>query len=381
MADLSVSEIADKAAKGEKLSDDETRTLMSSHEQPPPPKPEAKRDTTPPAKITGVTDVKQTGDSEQAVGDGKPAAAKSPEPGAEKTPDKTGQAAEPAPKAAAAPTPEAAKTGDTKDDAAFKARIEAELHKPAGTENLEGLSAREKAYFYEMRVLRNRAQEAENRSRTTEFENLKLKKELDDAKGPKKDPKDLATHEDVEGATKSAALNTMKELMSTRLELDMIKHQNLPFFAEVMRIADGDPTKGVPGWITGEDQKKLVQDAMNNILRGGSPVKVAYDLIMSDPRWPARKAEIEAAKTAAASAAAAAAAPTGDAEIKAEEARQAKEKLKGNADKAVTTGAAAGGDGGAAAGEYDPQKLYTMSVEEFSALPKKEQEAILKAVR
>lgn len=350
-------DIAAKAASGEKLTVDEEKILMSSHEEPPKP-----------GKLGKDEEHDTEGGPEVTIKTG--AADKVPDTGAEKTPETPGKAAEPAKDTAAGKTAEPAKTAEqVKEDPEAMARITEQLDKPPGSENLEGFTQREKGLFYEMRTLRTRAQDGETKARVLEFELAKVKKQLEEKDKKPKDPEALATNKDVDESLRTQYVETQKALFSTRLELDMTKHQHLPNFKEVMALADA-------GFIP-EDKKTLVQEAMNKLLAGGSPVKQTYDLIVNDPRWPAKLAELEAARVKKDAPASTDKKPT-DAEIKAQEAKDAAAKLKDNKGKAVTAGAGAEGGEVSSVLEYEADKLWAMSPEEFGKLPKKEQEAILK---
>jgi hypothetical protein len=115
---------------------------------------------------------------------------------------------------------------------------------------------------------------------------------------------------------------------------------------------------------------------MNNLLKGQSPYKVTYEIITSDPRWAAKKAELDGVKNADA---ATKKKSEEEARIKAEEAAAAAKALESNKNKIRTSGESGGdGAGDGVPLEYDSDKLYSMSEAEFAKLKPEVQEAILR---
>lgn len=364
--------IIDKHEKGEELTEDELFRIMGSTEEPPSPEANLEDDSIPSVnvKINGLpgsdVDDDEEDDDPPAKDDTKPDA----DSGKQKDPKDTasppdnegdGNPSDPA----KAKTEEQATEQSGLDDAAV-ARVKEALDQE--NPNLDGFTPREKGLYYDLKSERASRQEADTRARTAEFENAKLKRKIKELETgeTQEDP------EEEEDTPEKQLQRANLEVFKSKLELDRIKQSNLPFFEEAIAMAD-------QGWIVDQAKKDLVQQAMNGLLKGQSPYKVTYDLITSDPRWTARKAELEAAKTKTDADSAAKKKAEEEAKIKAEEAAAAKAALEANKSKVKTSGTA-GSAGGSDEEllEYDTEKLYNMSEAEFGKLKPEVQEAVLK---
>jgi hypothetical protein len=373
---MTIEQILEKAAKGEKLSDDEARAVMSSHEEPPAPG-EFPDDGSgaKPAKEVHIKGLDEDTPPKEPKKDSETKPAETPQGGEKKEGDKKTE--EGAAKKPEGQPSEPDKAGDKEaekpEEGLDMAKLDAELSKAPGQEDLSGFTKRERGYFYELRSQRRRSQEAENKARTLEFELAKAKKDLEASKkkDDEKDDEDVATQGDLKKVSEEQKRSTVRMLYEQRSEIDFLRHQSLPFFAEVMALADKETER----WLTAED-KKDVQEAMNKIMQGGSPHKVVYDKIVNHPNWPTVKAKLDAAKAGASK-------PPQKSEaeekkIKEEEAKAAAAALEKNAKKAATTGQGGSEGGDDSLLEFDMDKLYNMSPQEFGKLPKATQEAILR---
>lgn len=245
-------------------------------------------------------------------------------------------------------------------------RIEQELEKPAGSENLDGFTSSMKGLFYDLKSTRKRAQEAEQKARSLEFE-LK-KKELAEKeakeKGEEGDQDLFVSKKELREELAKAREEGVRYRIQTDLQLDFerTKARNLEDFDLAMTAADE----------LFKDDKAFgsqMQEAILSMPRGGSPAKLAYELVVKDARFAAYKAKHQKAPEKK---------ETEDERIKREEAEQARKNAETNKNKAVTTSHAGGEGGGADASDWTLEQIGKLTDEQFKKLKPNVQDAILK---
>lgn len=301
------------------------------------------------------------------------------------------------------------------DDAFTK--IERELAKPEGQENLEGFSTRETAYFHQMRRDRKARQKAEAERDVALRNQLKLKKQLEGGPAPKpaasedprlaalkkRDPTDFLTvkdvialldqppapapakaEEDPPDSGPPAAQNPMttQYLMMCEREARAAHPED---FDAVMELADELVN------VDAAHLRTVAEETRN----GKNPAEVVYGIIKAHQDFaklfPAAQIRAKArqdakAKPAAAAPAAAPAAPAKPAappakspedQEKERQALAAQQALEQNAGKTRTTGHA-GSTEGKPATELTAEEIAAMSDREFAKLPRHVREAYLR---
>lgn len=280
-----------------------------------------------------------------------------------------------------------AKTADAKPSdevsADVKTRLEAELAKPEGLEDLTDFSQRERAYFFQMRKDRSRRQKVEEENELLKFERLQGQlKEKQKPAAPEKgkaapeiveeeeeadplegrDPEDLLTVKDVQtilakqGKKAPAAneneafvrgLYLRNQMLEARLTL---KEKNVNDLDDIIGFAQealgGD-----------EDAKAYISRVADN---GGNVVLATYNQIKASAKWPEIEKAVRVAKGKKA--------PT--------ENKERAERLEKNENKVRTTGAGGGG-GGDESDEYTVGEVIEMPTEDFAKLPKEKRRAIM----
>jgi len=370
MAEITEAGVQEKLNKGEALSKDETAFVMSG----PPEGTAAPVDTDP-----GKPEADEPDDV--IIDDEKPSSGKKDEdaekPGEDKG-DETAEAekkADDGKKAEASekPEPEAPKKTD---EGTLHGKIEKELDKADGSEDLEGFSEREKGLFYEMKKSRKRAQKAEEDRDALMFERIKEAKLKQEGKpekpaeeeeeplfGKDADPEDFPTVGKLREITKTmnereaAARRARDRQMTVRVSemnarniVDFRKEagKDAPDYDEVMELAsvivEGNP-----------EYEKKIWDAF---VKGKNAAMLTYDLIRSDPKFTSlfKPSQGEVKKDA----------PKTDT---AEEGKKTLEKINANNSKPKTSGS--GGAGGGASGEeYTIEQLLRMTPGQFRKVPK-----------
>lgn len=288
-------------------------------------------------------------------------------------------------------------------------KIERELAKPEGQENLEGLTKREKGYFWQMRRDRKARQQAEAERDAALFNLAKAKKdkpkEEDEEKEEdpladlkKKNPEDYLTTAEViallEKTNKQQKKKKEKEdaaAPAAKPEQDKLTQKFLKLCDDEARRThpqDYDAVVELTDEIITSNPNHLVK-IQQAIVRGDNPALVAYDIIKSDPEFsklitvaqarvkarqpnpaekPAANADKETAKTA-------------EQLQKEKEAEKAQDALERNGQKTKTT-AHAGGDGSGADESglidgYAVNDIIKMSALKFSKLPKETRKKFL----
>jgi len=266
-------------------------------------------------------------------------------------------------------------------------RIERELQKPEGQENLAEFSDREKAYFYQMRRDRKNRQKAEEERDAALFREIQhknkdeTKEEKTDedplAELKKKDPTDFLTVKEVVGilekVTKPAA---KKEAEPKGAAIDPVRMKYLKLCDEEARVAHPEDYESVME-LTEEivnTNPTYLKEVAKSIAAGENPAIKTYELIKSDPEFsklfPAAENKVKARKAGEKKS------EKSPEEIEKErKAQEAQDALEKNKDKTKTTGHAGGESGGAdESGKidgYSVQDIMSMSDLQFAKLPKK----------
>lgn len=359
MAEITEAVVQEKLNKGEELSKEETAFVMSA----PPDSVATPVDTDP-----GKPEADEPDDVIIDENAEEPGEKKGDEPAeAEKKAD-DGKKAE----ASEKPEPEAPKKTD---EGTLHGKIEKELDKADGSEDLEGFSEREKGLFYEMKKSRKRAQKAEEDRDALMFERIKEAKlkqeekpdkpaeEEEDLFGKDVDPEDFPTVGKLREITKNmnereaAARRARDRQLTVRIsemnarnivELRKENGKDAPDYDEVMELAsvivEGNP-----------EYEKKIWDAFT---KGKNAAMLTYDLIRSDPKFKSlyKPSQEEPKKEA----------PKTDT---AEEGKKTLDKINANASKPKTSGS--GGAGGGAGGEeYTIEQLLRMTPGQFRKVPK-----------
>lgn len=349
---VDIKNVEEKIKKGEALTPEETKEVMSL-----PPEGTAS-----PEDEDAFKDILPEEEAEKK----------------EETSDKD-KKAEP-PKAEEPPKPE---PKHKKGEEITMAKIEEQLDKPDGNEDLSTFSDAEKGLFWELRRERRKRQKAEEERDALRFSELKRKAEQDIKDKEPKEDKDQIEGEDDEFITKGemkkllkgkekdkgADINAAKgDIFQQRYlqSCDKEAASQLPDYAEVIECADE---------IIGSDEayQRAVAKA---IVDGDNPAVVMYNLIKGDPKFekviPIARARLKAAGKLPA------AAPSDTAKDKKaeEDIKKAEKKIDDNLNKPKTSGHHAGG--GEADTELTMEQVLKMSDVEFARLPKAKREALLK---
>lgn len=315
-----------------------------------------------------------------------PAAPQAHAPG-EKVAPKTDQKAVPpaAPAAPVAPAPEAAE--DPKVD---MERIERELAKPEGKEDLTGFTKREKAYYSQMRRDRKRRQDAEARADVLEREVLKMK----NPPPPPPDPlegvgdEDVLTGKELRERLKKMPPAAKLEPEPTAPKVDGRQKRYLELCEKEAREArqDFDEVMELADELIATDSEAL-KDIGRKVDDGENPAIAMYEAIKKhkdfENLFPAAQTRVAARKTPAASAApashsapAAPATPAVD-PAKLNDAQRAQEALEVNGKKTKTTAHVSSREGKPSA-ELSIEEIAKMSDLEFARLPKATRDRFLR---
>lgn len=280
-------------------------------------------------------------------------------------------------------------------------KLEKELAKPEGQEDLKSFTDREKAYFHQMRRDRKSKQKTEAERDAALFREVKTKKELEDLKKPKveevdpiaelkkKDQTDYMTVADVlkivesvktkpavkEEPAKEPTGPDPRTLRILKMEEQEARNAHPEDFEAVMELTEE---------IINTSQAHLIEVA-KALHAGENPVLKAYDLIKADPEFaklfPVAQTRVLARKTAKE--------PekkkepekpiekTAEEKAKEEKALAAQKALEENKGKKLTTGnietSSSGADDDAGLAEY-----AKLSDVEFAKLPKATRNKVLR---
>lgn len=287
------------------------------------------------------------------------------------------------------------KQGDDKDtDGDPMARLETELSKPEGKEDLTGWTANEKAYFWEMRRSRKRAQAAEAERDTIKFNAIKAKK-ADEKKEDvvEEDPlKDLKDEDAITGKELKKILASQKKSIKSTESAKQFDPESA-VVTNLLKAQDDIARRDL-----GDDYDEtveLTQEIVSNnptylrqigeaLMSGENVAKLTYTLIKGDPAYtkllPVAQARLEAAGKGKKKEKKADEKKDDDEATKA--ALAAQEKLEKNTKKTKTSAHVDGSDKGTEEkfGEYTADQLTKMSDKEFFKVPKKVRDQFLKEV-
>lgn len=322
------------------------------------------------------------GDAEpESAGAKAPAAAPAPEPAAAAPAEVAADPAggEPAAKKVTAPDQE-----DT------FVKIEREMAKPEGSEDLGSFSPREKAYFHQMRRDRKARQKAEEERDAALFREGKLKKDAE-AK-PDSDPYDGRAEDDIltvkdakeilkkqreKVAAPAAPEAPPAQVASAKRYLTLCEKEAREKHADfdvVMELSD-DLISNSP------DALKEISEQTQ---RGENPAEVMYSIIKKqkdfDTLLPVAETRLKARKAAAPASPASPSAPapaTPEDKAKIDKATQAEKALEDNAGKTKTTAHVSAREGKPAA-ELTLEEIGAMSDMEFAKLPRHVRQRYLK---
>lgn len=298
--------------------------------------------------------------------------------------------------------PEASPSDKPGDTAAAKdipadaqKRLDTELAKPEGQEDLVGFTDRERAYFFEMRRSRTRAQEAERALDVLKFKTIQdaLKKEekpaeviaaveevdpfadkeaddiltveearklLADAKTKAK-PAAPAKAKEEAPAKEEAAKQPSPEVMMASRAIAITHQLQAERILEKKGVTDFNEVleNGISVLVGDKEAESYIIKVRDN---GGNVALASYNLIKASKRWPEVEAKLKVLKPA----------PTKEAEAKANAERA--ERIEKNDGKVKTTGA---GGGGAETGEYSLEEFLAMSPKEFGSLPARVRKSVM----
>jgi len=262
------------------------------------------------------------------------------------------------------------------DEGTLHSKVEGELDKPDGQEDLTGFSEREKGLFYEMKKSRKRAQKAEEDRDALVFEKIKAAKLAQERKpepvaepeedpfGKDVDPEDFPTigklkEISAKMAEKEAEATKARERhltvrvseMNARQMIEVRKEngKDAPDYDEVLELApviiEGNP-----------DYEKVIYEAY---VKGKNAALITYDLIRKDPRFNSLF-KPSATETPA------------KVETKPDNSDAGKktlDKINANEAKPKTSGASGAGGGGGGE-EYTVDQLLRMTPGQFRKVPK-----------
>lgn len=264
-------------------------------------------------------------------------------------------------------------------------KIEVELQKPEGKEDLSTFSPREKAYFHQMRRDRKARQKAEGEADALRRENLKLKNpppapvdplagKADDDVMTVKEARELLSKQPPAAAPETPAAPRVSGPQARYLQLcekeGRDTHQD---FDHVMELADE--------LISGD--AAALKEIGEKVAAGENPALAMYDAIkkhkdfetlfpVAQTRFDARRkaaAPVPPASPSAPAAPAQPAAPAVD-PAKVTEAKRAQDALETNGTKTKTTAHVSSAADDRRIGEYTVEELTKMSDLAFAKLPK-----------
>lgn len=269
----------------------------------------------------------------------------------------------------------------------FFDKMERELVKDEGKEDLTSFTAREKAYYHQMRRDRKQRQKAESERDEALFREMKLKKEKEvkpevvEDDDPFKDraDDDLMTVEDMKKLLKKTKKEEPKvEVVQQEKIIDITNPTTKKFLDLCDKEArqthqDYDEVIDLANEII-SNNSKYQEDLANCFYRGENPALRMYELIKSDAEfdklYPVAQTRVKARKGKTDKPA-----PAVDV-AKEKKAQEAQEALEKNKTKVKTSAHAVGSEEGQS-GELTIEEINKMSSREFAKLPKKTRDKIL----
>jgi len=316
-----------------------------------------------------------------------------PPAGDKKTGDaKTDEAKEKAEADAKAKAAEAEAAEKKKKDAeeGIFQKVEKELEKKDGEEDLSGLSEREKGLYYALKAERKKRQKAEEDRDEVLFRDIKAKKAAEAKTAADKKAAEEAEAEEIklegeddefitvkEGRRIVAAIKGKRSTAPTGV-VDEVAAQNRETALRIAemsardvieaRVAGGQ--KDLPDYETTmkigemiiEANPEYQKEIYKAYKQGKNPALTTYDLVRKDPKFSTlygKKAEVKAAD-----------------EKKAEEGKENLKKIEENEKKPKTSGAQGGGSAGDTEA-YTIEQLNAMTPSEFRKVPKHIREKFL----
>lgn len=296
-------------------------------------------------------------------------------------PDSESPAADPALQPAAEPKP-----ADISEDSF--AKLERELAKPEGKEDLKSFSSREKAYFHQMRRDRKARQDAETERDRALFKLTKAQNppppppdpfqgKADDDVMSVKEAREMLAKQPPAPAPTEAPAGPQVSPQAKRFLIMSEKEAraNNPDFDVVMELADD---------LLSNDAIALREIGRSVAEEGANPAEEMYKAIKKHKDFatllPVAETRHAAKKTAPQNQAptpAPAAPPTPEEKAKIEQAKATERALENNNNKPKTTAHASAREGKPAE-ELTLDEIGTMSDLEFAKLPKKTRDSYLK---
>ena len=267
------------------------------------------------------------------------------------------------------------------DESAIPDKIQAELDKESGQEDLSNFSKREVALYWELRRTRTRAQEAEQERDTLKFRELKRQAQAEvDAEKKKgkeeeddKDDEDIVTYGDLKKMMKDkkpesddnnvAEMVFRQRYMQSCYDLAENKLADQGDFEEVLECTEDIISKN----------PQLQEQVAKAFFEGKeNPVVLMYNLIKSSPNFekvlPIARARLSVANKSNKK-------PVkedskDDLQQKKQKAKETEEKIEKNKKKPLTSAHHKEGVDSVDLGGYTLQQIADMSDLEFSNLPK-----------
>lgn len=270
-------------------------------------------------------------------------------------------------------------------------KIERELAKPDGQEDLKGFSDREKAYFHQMRRDRKSRQKAEADLDVERRNRLQLEKQIKEKKEPEAAPVDpleeLKKKDPTDYLTVAEVVNLVQNLKAEPKKEDKQKEDFAPDPRSIKYLKLCEKEARETHTDDFDAVMELTEDIINNnpahlmevakaLHAGENPALKAYELIKADPEFaklfPVAKTKIEARKQAKAPEKKEEPKPAKTAEEiqKEKKASEAQAALEKNKSKPKTTGNV---DTSSDTGDDGPsfEEIANMSDREYARLPKK----------
>lgn len=271
-------------------------------------------------------------------------------------------------------------------------KVEKELEKPEGQEDLSGLSEREKGLYYALKAERKKRQKAEEDRDEVLFRDVKARKAAEakaaiEKEAPEPDIDVKIDGEDEDFITVKDAKKIIDAVKKARPkskaeagEVDEVAAQNRTTALRIAnmsardvvesRVAGGQ--KDLPDYDTTmkigemivESNLEYQKEIYKAYKEGRNPALVTYDLVRKDPKFATLYGKKDEK------------APEPKAEDKAKEGKENLKKIEENEKKPKTSGAQGAGST-EGTGEYTLESLLAMSPREFRKVPKHIREKFL----
>lgn len=306
------------------------------------------------------------------------------------------------------PKEEPPKPVETKRD--FFERLETEIAKPKGKENLSDFTPREKAYFAQMRRDRDRRQKAEADRDAGIFRENKLKQEIDDLKKPQpeeKDPFEGKTDDDYmtvadvrkmmktqEAKAKETPKSEPAQEAPPQISQKDLNYLKMCAEKSKQEHEDFDLVMELSGELIDGQAEQLIE-LKERVGKGESPSEAMYEIIKNHPDFevllPAAEVRLKArqpkkaeeppkkAKEPPAEEPPKAPEKTPEELEKEAKAKAAEDALKNNKNKQRTT-AHVGSREGTAPEDLTLEQIAQMPDAEFARLPRKVRDRYLKTL-